>query len=257
MQSFNQVLADHLTNIERIARKITGRFTDTSIIEGLISTGSAALWQASKVYKTGRQTSLWQFAYKSVRGSMIDELRKMDHLSRDTRRKVNEHDIDHLSWALLFPCDLETTIYPDDKYDPEKTLIQQERELMGLQALDCLRDNERRVIHKYYFDDLILVDIAQELGISESRVCQIKRSALSRLRNYITNGFIEPPKKPVIHHHGKRGSRILILNGREMPLYQWAQEVNLKPGIISGRLAQGWSVEKTLTTPVRPWKRTP
>lgn len=258
MQSFNQILTDHLAQIERIARKITRRFSDPSVINGLISTGSAALWQATKIYKTDRHTSLWQFAYKSIRGSMIDELRKLDHLSRDARRKISENDIDRLSWALLFPCSLESAIYPDDKYDPEKTLLLRERELLGLQALDHLKDNERRVIYKYYFEELILADIARELNISESRVCQIKRSALNRLRSCITNhGFVEPPKKPVNHPPGKRMSRLLTHNGRELPLYLWAQEVNIKSGIISGRLAQGWTVEKTLTTPVRQWKRTP
>lgn len=257
MQSFNQILTTHLGQIERIAKKITRRFSDPAIINGLISTGSTALWQATKVYKPDRQTSLWQFAYKSVRGSMIDELRKLDHLSRDARRKISENDIDQLSWALLFPCSLETAVYPDDKYDPEKNLILRERESLGLQALDYLRDNERRVIYKYYFDELILSEIARQLGISESRVCQIKRSALSRLKNCINHGFVEPPKKPVNHPHGKRTSRLLTFRGRDLPLYQWAHEVNIKSGIISGRLAQGWTVEKTLTTPVRQWKRTP
>jgi hypothetical protein len=157
---------------------------------------------------------------------------------------------------LLFPCSLETAAYPDDKDDPEKTLIRRERKALGLQALDYLRDNERRVIYKYYFEERILTDIARELGISESRVCQIKRSALNRLKSCMTNGFVEPPKKTVNRPIGKRMSRLLTLNGREQPLYLWAQEVKLRPGIISGRLAQGWSVEKTLTTPLRPWKRT-
>lgn len=48
-----------------------------------------------------------------------------------------------------------------------------------------------------------------------------------------------------------KNSRLIAFQGRTKTLTQWAAKVGLHPGTLSGRLANGWPVERALTTPVR------
>ena len=50
----------------------------------------------------------------------------------------------------------------------------------------------------------------------------------------------------------KRNNRIVVFNGQTKTLAEWAQEMRTSPSTLHIRLERrGWSVEKTLTTPVR------
>jgi RNA polymerase sigma factor (sigma-70 family) len=49
-------------------------------------------------------------------------------------------------------------------------------------ALDSLPARERLVVARSYFEERPLREIAEELGVTESRVCQLRAQALARLR---------------------------------------------------------------------------
>ena len=52
----------------------------------------------------------------------------------------------------------------------------------GIEQLD---DRERQVIELYYYKGLKLREIGEEMGVTESRVCQIRASAIRNLRKKI------------------------------------------------------------------------
>src|SRR5690606_38626528 len=61
--------------------------------------------------------------------------------------------------------------------------LTQERELELMRdAVLGLKDQERTVLTLYYFEELRLHEIATVLGLTESRVSQIRSKAISRLR---------------------------------------------------------------------------
>ena len=49
-------------------------------------------------------------------------------------------------------------------------------------ALLGLKDQERTVLSLYYFEELKAREIAEVLGVSESRISQIRSKALGQLR---------------------------------------------------------------------------
>lgn len=51
----------------------------------------------------------------------------------------------------------------------------------------------------------------------------------------------------------KRNNRFLTLNGETLILSDWARRVGLSTARIIRRLQLGWSIEKTLTTPLPRW----
>lgn len=51
-------------------------------------------------------------------------------------------------------------------------------------------------------------------------------------------------------HSNMRSNRWLTNAGRTLTLTQWADELGVKPALLTGRLRRGWSVERALTTPL-------
>ena len=65
---------------------------------------------------------------------------------------------------------------------PEENLFY--KELMGTltSAIDGLGEKERLVITLYYYEELKYSEIAQVMGIGQSRVCQIHTRAIQKLK---------------------------------------------------------------------------
>ncbi len=73
---------------------------------------------------------------------------------------------------------------------PERKLMEKElREQLGM-AVDSLNERERTVVSLYYYENLKLKEIADVLGVSESRVCQIHSSAILKMKK-IMKEYIE------------------------------------------------------------------
>ena len=79
-----------------------------------------------------------------------------------------------------------------DESDADSPEIQYEKKEMS-QALsgilDLLPKNERTVIELYYSEELLLKEIAQVLGVTESRVSQIHSKALKRIQALLERQF--------------------------------------------------------------------
>ncbi len=52
-----------------------------------------------------------------------------------------------------------------------------------------------------------------------------------------------------------RRTMFLTLNGKKRPLSKWAEILKIKPYILWNRINRSWSVEKTLTTPIRTYQK--
>jgi RNA polymerase sigma factor FliA len=69
-----------------------------------------------------------------------------------------------------------------DADNPASNLEQEDRRAALLAVLTTLTEQERQVIKLYYFEGLIMREIADQLGVTESRVCQIHARILAVLR---------------------------------------------------------------------------
>lgn len=69
--------------------------------------------------------------------------------------------------------------------DPLQSLEEQERRQLLAQAVGALPEREQLVVSLYYYEDLNIKEIAEILGVTESRVSQLHTRALLRLRGYL------------------------------------------------------------------------
>jgi len=70
---------------------------------------------------------------------------------------------------------------------PESQMLYNElKEKLG-EAVDQLKEKERLVVSLYYYENLKLKEIAEVLGVTESRVSQIHSQAMIKMRNRLKN----------------------------------------------------------------------
>ena len=70
----------------------------------------------------------------------------------------------------------------DEESLPEMRLMQQELREQLMEAIDSLTERERLVISLYYKERLKFYEIAQVMGVSESRISQTHSRAILKMR---------------------------------------------------------------------------
>ena len=71
---------------------------------------------------------------------------------------------------------------------PEETASRREAEQRLAKVIEGLPLNERNVITLYYYDELTLKEIGKVLGLSESRICQIHKTVIGKLKQHLNAG---------------------------------------------------------------------
>ena len=180
--------------------------------EELIDQGVLALIECLERYDPDRGARFETFAFMRVRGAMIDYIRSQDwvpHRARNFQKKVEEAcsilshkqmrepDVNEVADYLDLPVEkVENhikymnhanllsfeSVLQDMEGKPEENLFY--KELMGTltSAIDGLGEKERLVITLYYYEELKYSEIAQVMGIGQSRVCQIHTRAIQKLK---------------------------------------------------------------------------
>lgn len=72
----------------------------------------------------------------------------------------------------------------DNGWQPEQGLLGGEMFSQLTQAIDSLGERERLVISLYYYEKLKYSEIAEVVGVSESRVCQIHSAAVKKMKKF-------------------------------------------------------------------------
>ena len=220
------LLSENLNLVHHVARQLSRSLAAEADFDELASAGTMGLMTAMESFDASRGLAFSTFAVPRIRGSILDELRRQDHVPRSIRRKSRE--ISHAREVLMrqfgrrpedveiagqlqidvqtlwrWQADIEGAVHiPLDRTasDRDSTMpspaeflsnddeaaderMSKEQEIVELRAaIGTLKDQERTVLSLYYFEELKLREIAHILGLTESRVSQIRSKALLRLR---------------------------------------------------------------------------
>jgi RNA polymerase sigma factor FliA len=77
---------------------------------------------------------------------------------------------------------VESRAYADPASNPEEVFEQEESDRLLVHAIGSLPDRQRLIVVLSYYERVSLADIGSALGITESRVCQLRTKALEQLR---------------------------------------------------------------------------
>lgn len=100
----NQLIAEYLPIVRRLARQLCGRLPRHINLEDLVSAGTLGLLEAASKVKSAMHLQFRVYAQARIQGAMLYSLRKLDWSSRSLRRKERElqHAV-HVLTSRVFP----------------------------------------------------------------------------------------------------------------------------------------------------------
>jgi RNA polymerase sigma factor for flagellar operon FliA len=220
-RELDDLVRAHLPLVGHLVRELLGRLPAHVSREDLVSAGMAALAMAARNFDTSRGTPFGPFATARIRGALLDELRGLDWASRSVRaraRRVENAQQQLTSTLGRTPTNQElaetlgvavdeiksvdddvhratvlslqgfTAGSADDMVvertaGPEDLLLHRERIGYLYNAIEALPERLRTVVQGYFFNERPMAEIATELGVTESRVSQLRAEALVLLRD--------------------------------------------------------------------------
>lgn len=213
------LVREHSALVRRLAWHVQSRMASSIELEDLIQTGLVALIEAARTY-VDQGHAFATYASVRVRGAMIDQLRRNSAMSRRAmadRRKLAQTRSDleqrylrppsmvEMAAALHLPLDAYQAmvdaaqpvqsasiddIYSDhdscftDRAASSDQLVEADdiREQLKVMIAE-LPEREATILQLFFVEDLNLHEIGAVLGIGAARVCQIKKTALAKLRD--------------------------------------------------------------------------
>ncbi len=229
--SLEDVVRTHMPLVGHIVRDVLSRVPAHVSRDDLTSAGFAALVVAARSFDPDRGVAFGSYAATRIRGAVLDELRAVDWASRSVRRRARE--VDHARTVLANrlgrapeehevaeALGLSTEEFARHRDDvsrasvlslqgfgdtpidelvssrapsPEEVAERQERAGYLVSAVAELPERLRVVVSAYFFAERPMTEIAAELGVSESRVSQMRAEALLLLKDVLNHAF-EPDR---------------------------------------------------------------
>ena len=86
----DRLLGEHLGLVHHVARQMSRTLAVKADFDELVSAGSMGLMAALDSFDASRGLAFSTFAAPRIRGAILDELRRQDHVPRSIRRKTRE-----------------------------------------------------------------------------------------------------------------------------------------------------------------------
>lgn len=211
--SQDALVLQYMPALHAMAFRLKERLPSSIDINDLISIGTEEMIKLARRYDDSINDSFWGYAKTRVYGSMLDYLRNLDIISRSNRKLIklidkevskyfNEHeeepsdeylaqvlneDIKKIKEAKI-ASDFYTLIPLDEQYNViqgENSISKIEKEeLVSLiqDILSSLSKREQMIIQLYYFEELSLREISSILNITSSRISQIHKEVIKKIR---------------------------------------------------------------------------
>ncbi len=216
------LIVDNMNLVKKIAWHMHGRVRASIEIEDLMQIGYFGLVTASQKYSPKEGATFASYAVLRIRGAIVDHLRKSSNLCRTTiqmqqkqkkavealtvelqrepvpseiAEKMGLNLDEYREWEKAFNANIHQSL--DEVYDeysmwfvskdstPEENLDRSQLKDILKVALKELPKKEAMVIQLYYVEELNVYEIAEVMEITTGRVSQIKKSAVSLLRENI------------------------------------------------------------------------
>ncbi len=212
----DELAIQYLPAVKGMAFRLKERLPSSIDYMDLYAIGTEELIKLARRYDESINDSFWGYAKKRVYGAMLDYLRSLDIVSRASRKlikaidyAVEEYRIKHdeeptdeeLSKILdenikkVHDARIASTIYTvmplhDQLHvgDEGAALAKVEREeLIDVikNVLVTFKERDQMVIQLYYFEELTLKEISEILNITESRISQIHKSVIQKIKESI------------------------------------------------------------------------
>lgn len=101
-QAREALLTQHLSLVHHVARQLSRSLAAPADFDELVSCGTLGLMNALTAFDATRGLAFSTFAVPRIRGAMLDELRRQDHVPRSVRRKTRDLTVARENLTRIF-----------------------------------------------------------------------------------------------------------------------------------------------------------
>ncbi|MCC2334142.1 sigma-70 family RNA polymerase sigma factor [Cellulomonas wangsupingiae] len=220
-----ELVVEHLPLVGYNVSELLHRVPPSVSRDELASAGALALVLAARAYDPSTNVPFARYASLRIKGALLDELRSMDWATRGTRRRGRELDAaterlrtelgrtptrSELAQTLgvtvsavdATRADAERRVMSldvpgvdaadgvrDEARTPEEHVLAAERTHWLHAAVQELPERLQGVIAGLYLEDRSIADLATELGVTQSRISQLRTEGLALLRDGLNSAF--------------------------------------------------------------------
>jgi len=241
----DELAVRYLPIVTYLVRETMARVPSYVDEDALHSAGNLALVAASRAFDAGRGVPFDRYASTRIRGALVDELRATDWATRSLRRRSRDladararlavtggHTPDDAEGAAELGMTVDEVVrtdadiaratvlplepgadfsYADTLRDtgagPEASAMNGERLEYLADAIAELPERLATVVRGYFLQERPMAEIAAELGVTESRVSQLRAEALVLLRDALTTSLDAGLELPDARPSGVVGRR--------------------------------------------------
>ena len=233
----DELVEKHLPIVGYITSEFIGRLPQHVSRDELTSAGLMALFQASRGFDPTTGVPFARYANTRIRGAILDDLRGADWASRGVRSRARRLSAteDQLTAQLgrtPTPAELAGVLgvstrelaetrdeaqramvlsmqgftadgaslddhIPTHSPGPEAELLHREQLGYLRSAIAALPERLRVVIEGYFLHERPMAELAEQLGVTESRISQMRGEALALLRDGMNTHLAPEMVKPV------------------------------------------------------------
>lgn len=212
----DQLAIQYLPAVKAMAFRLKERLPSSVDFSDLSAIGTEELIKLARKYDESLNDNFWGYAKKRVYGAMLDYLRSLDILSRASRKLVKaidyaveeyllknneeptdeelaeilEEDIDKVHDARIASTIYTVMPLHDQLQVGDEgaalSMIEKEQLIEVIKnILLSYKEREQLIIQLYYFEELTLKEISEILNITESRISQIHKSVIKKIKDSI------------------------------------------------------------------------
>ena len=222
----NEIILEYYPMVRRVAYRMARRYPRSVDADDLVHIGMLGLIDAVDRYEGDRAESFTAYARIRIQGAIVDEMRKSDWVPRSVRDRSNAlkrakeqlveqlgrnptHPelADHLGVdenrlnEILKTADVRVLVSTEEGGDDDSTvgstLIDASADVDEIvarrheseqvrQVLQSMPERERLIVELYYYRDRNFKEIAEILGVTESRVSQLHTRMKKRFKELLT-----------------------------------------------------------------------
>jgi len=214
----NDIIIEFAPLIKLIARKISLKINNAIDLDELINQGVLGLIDAISKYNYSKNNNFKTYAEFRIRGSILDYLRQIDIVPRSVRDRLKNIEKakkeieskekraasgEELAKALKLNlkaynhyknlADTNTFTENPNNFEsindesPEYYCLKNSLKKEIIETLKTLNPTEITVINLYYFEELSLKEINAVLNLSLSRISQIHKISIEKLKNKLSS----------------------------------------------------------------------
>jgi RNA polymerase sigma factor FliA len=228
------LVRSHLGLANQAVHELARRLPSHVNRDDLLSAAMLGLAQAARSWDPERGASFERHAATRIRGALLDELRDSDWASRSVRSRARRlqrageeltarlgraptraelatelgtdteavhkligdvHRATVLNYDSIVDDGDADDLLPSGDRAPDHVLVDRERRAYLADAVLALPERLRAVVIAYFYEERPMLEIAVELGVTESRVSQLRAEALILLRDGL-NAHLDPDTLP-------------------------------------------------------------